>query len=295
MTLDRAAWLRRGAVVLLALHLLTPQGWPFGGPDGALPGDVTPLIPNGVSDPVSMSTRVGAAVQANAAKRSALPLVLIAGIVVAAVVMVWAWGRIWADPRRSGGRVKFAAALGSLALLLVLGALDAGILGVDSRLTFYPVFADFFRGWLALESRSGVAGSRVAYAGTNVPYYLLGQGLRNQVRYINIDRHRDWLLHDYHREARAQGKGTWPNSRPGWDRVRPDYRAWLGNLEAEGIQLLVVTRVNPAEGAHNAADSENFPIERQWADAHPERFEPIYGQAENDPWFRLYRLRRPKR
>ena len=49
------------------------------------------------------------------------------------------------------------------------------------------------------------------------------------------------------------GQGNWPNSRPGWDRMEPDFPAWLDNLEAEGIQLLVVTRVNPAEGAHNVA------------------------------------------
>jgi hypothetical protein len=134
----------------------------------------------------------------------------------------------------------------------------------------------------------------VAYAGTNIPYYLLGQGLRNEVRYINVDRHRDWLLHDYHREARARGQGHWPNSRPGWDRIHPDERAWLANLDAEGIQLLVVTRVNPAEGPHNVADAENFPIERRWADAHPERFVPLYGQNERDPWFRLYRVIRPR-
>ena len=107
---------------------------------------------------------------------------------------------------------------------------------------------------------------------------MLGQGLRNDVRYINIDRHRDWLLHDYHVQALAEGKGTWPNSRPGWDRARPDYQAWVDNLDAEGIQLVVITRVNPQEGAHNAADSNNFPIERHWADTHPERFEPLYGR-----------------
>ena len=139
--------------------------------------------------------------------------------------------------------------------------------------------------------RSGPTGSRVAYAGTNIPYYLLGNGLRNEVRYINIDRHRDWLLHDYHREARALGQGNWPNSRPGWDRIRPDFPAWLDNLDAERIQLLVVTRVNPAEGIHNIADAENFPIERQWAESHPERFKPLYGQREHDPWFRLFQVR----
>jgi hypothetical protein len=128
----------------------------------------------------------------------------------------------------------------------------------------------------------------VAYAGTNIPYYLLGSGLRNEVRYVNINRHKDWLLHDYHREARNQGQGTWPNSRPGWDRIQTDYQAWLDNLAAERIQLLVVTRVNPDEGAHNVDDSENFPIERRWADSHPEHFKVLYGQKENDPWFRLY-------
>jgi hypothetical protein len=53
-----------------------------------------------------------------------------------------------------------------------------------------------------------------------------------------------------------------------------------------------VTRVNPAEGPHNVADTELFPIERVWADGHPESFEPLYGLNERDPFFRLYRLRR---
>jgi hypothetical protein len=97
-------------------------------------------------------------------------------------------------------------------------------------------------------------------------------------------------MHDYHRAACLRGEGSWPSPRPGWDRQRPDYQAWIRNLETEGIQLLVVTRVNPGEGPHNVADFEGFPIERGWADAHPERFEPLYGQVERDPWFRLYRV-----
>src|SRR5262249_23716954 len=74
--------------------------------------------------------------------------------------------------------------------------------------------------------------------------------------------------------------------------LQPDFEAWIDNLEAEGIQLLVVTRLDPAEGLHNIADSEGFPIERRWADSHPERFEPLYGVAEHDSWFRLYRFDR---
>jgi hypothetical protein len=292
MTFDRARWLRRTAVLLLAIHLFTPQGWPFARTDSEIPWDLTPAIPNAMSDPMSMLSKIATALQPDEAKRSAWPVALLIVIVVTAVVMVWAWNQALCRSRRFGGRAYLATALASSTLLLALGYVDVWPMGLDSRLTFYPVFPDFLRGWLALESRSGSAGSRVAYTGTNIPYYLLGQSLRNQVRYINIDRHRDWLLHDYHRGALAQGQGTWPNSRPGWDRIHPDYQAWLENLDAEGIQLVVVTRVNPQEGAHNAADSENFPIERHWADAHPERFEPLYGERENDPWFRLYRLRR---
>ena len=101
----------------------------------------------------------------------------------------------------------------------------------------------------------------MAYAGTNIPYYLMARGLRNEVYYVNIDRHRDWLLHDYHRAALAIGQGHWQNSRPGWDRMRPDFQAWLDNLDAKRIELLVVTRVNPGEGAHNVADVNNFPID----------------------------------
>jgi hypothetical protein len=109
---------------------------------------------------------------------------------------------------------------------------------------------------------------------------------------VNVDDHRDWLLHDYHRAAQDRGEPTWPNSRPGWDRAHPDFRAWLSSLDAQQIKLLVVTRADPGEGPHNVADAEGFPIERQWADSHPEFFEPLYGPKEHDPLFRIYRLRR---
>ena len=54
-----------------------------------------------------------------------------------------------------------------------------------------------------------------------------------------------------------------------------------------------MTRVNPGEGPHNVADAEGFPIEKVWAERHPETFEPLYGvrEPDRDPFFRLYRLR----
>ncbi len=260
--------------------------------DGPIPWDLTPMIPIAATGPISLYQRVVAAFYADPRNRSALPLIVLVGMLLTAVFMVWTWNRVRIDSRGARASRRFGLALALTILFFALGCADAWPGRVDPRFAFYPVFADFIRGWLTLEARSGPAGVRVAYSGTNIPYYLFGMGLRNDVRYVNIDRHRDWLMHDYHRQAASAGKGRWPNSRPGWDRIEPDYQAWVDNLDAAGIQYIVVTRVNPDEGPHNVADADYFPVERQWANAHPERFEVIYGSRENDPWFRLYRFRR---
>ena len=154
----------------------------------------------------------------------------------------------------------------------------------------FPPFLDYLAGWIQLESRSGREGSRIAYAGTNLPYYLMCRGLRNVVRYVNINRHATWLLHDYHRAALARGVPTWDDPRPLWDRLEQDYDAWLENLRGERIQILVVARAKPEDGPGNIADSQRFTIERQWAENHPESFTPLYGVRERDPEFRFFRV-----
>ncbi len=289
VTLDRRRWLCFLAAVLLGTHLLTPECWPFTGSDGSIPWDLSPSVPNAVGAPIPLFSRIANVLRGDRTAGSLLGPVLLGAILVASGLLAWTLSRV---PFRSADAGRRAAmVLAAAVLFLGLGYLDVWCEPFSARVVSYPPFADFYIGWQRVEAGSGPMGSRVAYAGTNIPYYLLGKGLRNEVRYVNIDGHRDWLLHDYHREALADGRGSWPNPRPGWDRIRPDYQAWLDNLVAEGAQLLVVTRVNPAEGSHNVADREGFPIERAWADAHPERFEPIYGRVESDPWFRLYRLR----
>jgi hypothetical protein len=290
--LDRGPGIRRAAAVLLGLHLLTPQSWPFPARDAGIPWDLSPVIPNAVGALVPIFPRLEPGAQGREPPSPIVNLVPV-GIVLLAVLTAWAWNRA-ASPRRTRPRWGLGSAAAGACLVLGVAGIQGGLGTGDSRFEFYPPFLDFYLGWLQFDARCGPAGSRVAYAGTNLPYYLLGRGLRNEVRYVNVDRHRDWLLHDYHWEARAGGQGHWPNSRPGWDRIHPDFQAWLDNLDAEGIQLLVVARLNTDAGIHNAADPDRFPIERQWADSHPARFEPLYGAREQDPWFRLYRVRRPR-
>ena len=322
LLLDRARWICILAAILVGMHLLTPEYWPITGADGPLPWDLSPLVPNLVPGLIPLFSRIDVLMSTAWTSNALVSVALVPLILAASFCMTWGWCRVSeqvcefgvrrsAEPSprpsprgrgsewrrlfagRSGVGWRLLFAIGATASFVALGYADIWSEPMNARIVDYPPFRNFYVGWQRLEAASGPAGSSVAYAGTNIPYYLFGKNLRNQVRYINVDAHRDWLLHDYHREALAQGRGTWPNPRPGWDRSHPDYAAWLGNLDAAGIGLLVVTRVNPAEGSHNVADLERFPIERAWADSHPERFVPLYGRTENDPWFRLYRVRPP--
>ncbi len=207
---------------------------------------------------------------------------------VASLAIAWAWGRTSGDrsPRRTAWAL--AATVGrsrSSSRWPTPAQLD------DRQLFFHP-FREYYTAWLHLDQRAGPRGPGSPTRGRTCRTYLMGVGLRNEVRYVNVDAHRDWLPHDYYREARARGLTTWPDPRPGWDRLHPDYDAWLANLRAERIRILVVARSNPLEGWHNVSDPLGFPIERQWAETHPETFEPLYGVAEKDKEMRIYRLRR---
>ena len=280
---DRAGWIRVVAVVLLALHLGTPQTWPFAASEREIPWDLVPGIPNYVPGPLEIPLTSESLARQTPQRQFRATVKTAVGVLGAAGIGAFA---TWV---RAGSR---RWTLRSLALVwLVPWVVAASVdLGAQTALPF-PFFPNYLAGWTELEARAGPKGARVAYAGTNIPYYLLGSKLQNEVRYVNIDAHPGWLLHDYHQNAANVGEPTtWPNPLPIWDRLRPDYDAWRANLRAERIDLLVVTRVNIPEGAANAADAERFPIERGWADAHPESFRPIYGQAEHDPWFKLYQV-----
>ena len=261
-TLDRGRWLRIGATVLLALHILTPQTWPFPARERAIPWDLSPLIPNAIGSlvvPVPAARAGGIDLDRGRQRPSrhppddsrALPRRGRDGLGLAdGLDRCDVRDRRWrlADPDHLGhpgvprARLRGSRPAGARP--------DVPVLSAIPRL---------LRRLAGVRRALRAAGGRVAYAGTNIPYYFLGQGLRNEVRYVNVDGHRDWLLHDYHREALARGQGHWPNSRPGWDRIRPDYRAWLDNLDAEGIQLLVVTAGQPGGRAAQRGRRRGLP------------------------------------
>ncbi|MFO0910921.1 MAG: hypothetical protein U0794_21705 [Isosphaeraceae bacterium] len=286
---DRSRALRWLGLGLLAVHLLTPQGWPLSPIDREPPWDLNGYVPNRV--PALIPFPVTRAQVAHALGDPAILMGWLITVVLglASLGVGWFWIRSIQQPST---RALARSSVATAGVFLFAVAIQAPS-WPDARRQFFPPFPDYIRGWLELDQRSGQQGARIAYAGTDLPYYLQGVGLRNTVRYINIDEHRDWLLHDYHRAASlAAGRPvTWDNTRPGWDRIQPRYDAWLDNLHAEQIQLLVVTRANPDEGRHNVIpEAGGYPIERLWADSHPEAFELLYGDSQADPRFRIYRV-----
>lgn len=286
--LDRSRWFSGLAVILLAIHFITPQGWLLSDPGKEPPWDFSKIVPNTSPGLLNIPHQPSTLLRAVSDPGSRLGLIMLTGFGLVALAAAWCWGRF----ARSRGPAAWLLAVLST---LLLGALHVGAVlpwDGDPRTTFYPRFPDYYRGWIETDRIAGLAGTRIAYAGTNLPYYLFGWGLRNDVDFVNVDTHRDWLLHDYHREAsrRASEPVTWNHPRPGWDRLQPDYDAWLANLRAKRIALLVVTRANPVEGPHNIADIEGFPFERAWADGHPETFTLLHGPAEGDSLYRLYRV-----
>lgn len=283
LLMDRARWLRPLAVIALALHTLTLQTWPVADKEPAIPWDLAEFVPNAVLPILPVPTTAGQWRGLLADPAGLWVMLGLAVLGLANILAAWALGRAVERP----GRRRWAGALIALAVPLALSSVAGLPLATDPRRSSYPAF-DFQQGWLAMDDLSGPRGGRIAYAGTNLPYYLMGAGFRNEVLYVNVDDHPGWLMHDYHRRARDEGRGTAESTRPGWDREHADFDSWWANLGRERIEWLVVTRANPLEGPFDVHDAERFPIERAWADDHPDRFKLVYGR--DDPIFRIYRV-----
>jgi hypothetical protein len=116
------------------------------------------------------------------------------------------------------------------------------------------------------------------------------------VEYVNINDHPDWLPHDYHRERLRGGEtGLAATPWPQWYRSTGDYDAWVVNLRRRRIDFVFIARENRHGrlDANPVAALPPFPIERTWADAHPESFVdlgPFEYPTDTIPWVRVYRL-----
>ena len=165
----------------------------------------------------------------------------------------------------------------------------------NAQWPIFPYYPTYLGAWQALEYFSGEQGAHVAYAGTDIPYYLLGRNLKNDVYYINIDNHPTWLMHDYQRTASDRDEPVlWDTSRPGWGRLNADINDWVQNLASAHVDFLVVARCRPEQGPFNIADPEGFPVEGVWAQNNPGLFSPIYGVDPPDPNMKVFRFHHEK-
>jgi hypothetical protein len=286
---DRSNVWRVVGVGLLAIHLVTPSNWPFLPPRAQPPWSLTRSIPVNIDAPLRIPLDLEGWRAAGESRSGQPYLAVRLGLLVASLGLAWLWNRA------GGGRAVMARLVAAGATIGVLVGFGAWIWwGVGASRATYPLF-DYFEAWTRLDLASGSRGTRVAYAGTNLPFFLMGRDLRNDVFYVSVDDKPGWLLHDYHREAVLRGENAvWETPRPGWDRLHPSYGHWVENLRRQGIRILVVARANRYDGAYNLADEEGFPIERVWADEHPERFVPLYGVNPSDPQIKAYSVRLPE-
>lgn len=181
---------------------------------------------------------------------------------------------------------------GSRLALAVCGALlIAGffVTSVNYPKYQYAYYASFpiGRSWAALHKISPPP-SRIAYTGTDLNFGLYGQHLKNQILYIPITK---WDANSFH-ECLAEIKKTGRYKIPDTDRIdfcrrEPDYVTWYERLFNTHSGLLYVTVLHQNDLTHIKHDPEGFPIERTWADLHPDRFTLVY----SNPQVRIYTIK----
>jgi Dolichyl-phosphate-mannose-protein mannosyltransferase len=201
---------------------------------------------------------LGSVVENPTAERAA---VLAAG---AAMLLVFAPARAFVSARGwfVSGRwlVAGGAAFALLAFVLVARVVSARPA---------PPFAlgdEVDDGWAWM--RAHVRGARVAYSGNNLPFPLAGTDLSNDVRYVNVAGAPGELLHDFARRAAPARAG--PEPAPYREGAR--YEVWLANLRAARREVLFVATLYAGVRRTIEHDADGFPVERVWADAHPETF-----------------------
>ncbi len=132
--------------------------------------------------------------------------------------------------------------------------------------------------------QANVRDRRVAYTGANVEFPLTGQRVGNSVMYVNVAGELNDGIHDFVRRGHL---GPSSSAEPAPYRDGASFDVWWRNLRAAGAEILFVARLHPIVLRAIAADGDGFPVERQWADEHPERFVLRYASSEA----RVYAIR----
>lgn len=119
---------------------------------------------------------------------------------------------------------------------------------------------DIGKGWKALNDITK-DGARVAYTGRSEFYPLFGTRFKNIVKYVSINE-----------------KEITPYNKPdGLCRRTRDFSSWRENLKKEEIEYLFVAL--PFFVNRETEDLAKFPIEDEWAVAHPENFKLLYSNS----------------
>jgi hypothetical protein len=129
---------------------------------------------------------------------------------------------------------------------------------------------DIARAWQKLNEVTG-SGSRVAYTGRQEFYPLFGSKLKNDVKYVSVNT-KETSLYDH------------PD---GLCRKVKDFTAWRENLRKELIEYLFIAL--PFPDNRESEDPTRFPVEDDWAGAHPENFQLLYSNSLS----RIYKVTIP--
>jgi hypothetical protein len=172
--------------------------------------------------------------------------------------------------------VAFCAACAAVVLVSVRTCATPGCAFVDVAAFDRPTM---FEGWDWIDAHTSHA--RIAYSGNNVPYRLLGSHFENDVFYVNIDDHPQWVYHDYERAERLR-PGYKPPQRPNapFFRLHGSYEDWARNMASLRVNYLFLTQLSPLMEDDYQRDESGFPIEAGWAAAHPQIFKLVFENPE---------------
>jgi Dolichyl-phosphate-mannose-protein mannosyltransferase len=196
-------------------------------------------------------------------------LILPAGALGACAAFLWR--RLPAQPQR------WAAISGlCLAVVGVAAALTVGLERYRGGDPGYGVGTGIDDAWRWF--RANVRGARVAYTGTNLAFPLTGRDLSNHVAYVNVAGAAGDRLHDFGRRAPPPGAAATPEPAPYRDGA--SFEVWVRNLRETHSDVLFVAALEEIVARNVRSDSDGFPIERGWADAHPALFHLRYASPE---------------